>query len=159
MENNYTPIDLLDEERNLVRADHGKRLINYIVDLVFFYILMFVLGIVLSIIAPDFLENIANNADDLSLADRLLTLFLYGAYMGITEAIFKGKTLGKMITGTRAVNMDGTGISTQTALSRGLSKAVPFCAFSALGTPCNPWQDRWTNTMVIDEKKSEYGQA
>jgi hypothetical protein len=36
---------------------------------------------------------------------------------------------------------------------------VPFEAFSALGTPSYPWHDKWTRTVVIDEKasiKSEY---
>ena len=74
--------------------------------------------------------------------------------MSIVETLLKGKSIGKFITGTRAVNFDGSRISSGTAFTRGFSRAVPFCAFSAFGTPCNPWQDRWSDTMVIDEKKS-----
>jgi uncharacterized RDD family membrane protein YckC len=84
----------------------------------------------------------------------LISLIFYALYMGLVEGVFKGKSLGKLITGTKAVNMDGSKISFATAFARGCSRAVPFCVFSAFGTPCYPWQDKWTNTLVIDEKKS-----
>ena len=70
------------------------------------------------------------------------------------ETLFKGKSFGKLITGTRAVNLDGSLITVRTAMLRALSRAVPFDVFSALGTTCNPWHDKWTDTMVMDEKRS-----
>jgi uncharacterized RDD family membrane protein YckC len=145
--------DLLILENEYVRASGGKRFANYIIDVIVFYILILGVGVLLAIIAPDSLDALADDSPGVDLADRLITLALYGLYMGIIEAIFKGKSLGKLITRTRAVNLDGSRISTQTAFARGFSKAVPFCAFSALGTPCNPWQDKWTNSMVIDETR------
>jgi len=30
--------------------------------------------------------------------------------------------------------------------------AIPFNPLSALGSPCSPWHDRWSQTMVIEEK-------
>jgi uncharacterized RDD family membrane protein YckC len=72
--------------------------------------------------------------------------------MSIVEAIFKGRSIGKFITRTKAVNLDGSQLTTTAAFARGFSRAVPFCVFSALGNPCNPWQDRWTNTMVVDKQ-------
>jgi len=62
------------------------------------------------------------------------------------------KTLGKVFTNTRAINDDGSRISPKTAFLRCFSRFVPFEAFSALGNPSYPWHDRWTHTMVIDEK-------
>jgi uncharacterized RDD family membrane protein YckC len=73
-------------------------------------------------------------------------------YMGLVEAIFKGRSIGKLITSTVAVNEDGSRVSGQVALLRGLARAVPFNAFSALGSPCYPWHDRWTKTYVVDYK-------
>ena len=149
-----TTTDYLSLETELVRASTGQRFGNYLIDLVLFYVLFFAFGMVLVVISPSTLENIDTESTGFNLVDRLLTLLIYALYMGLVEGLFKGKSLGKLITGTRVVNMDGTKISFATAFARGCSRAVPFCAFSALGTPCNPWQDKWTNTMVIDEKKS-----
>ena len=83
-----------------------------------------------------------------------MSLLLYGIIMGTTEALTGGRSLGKLITGTRAVNADGSAISMQTAFWRGLCRAVPFEAFSALGSPSYPWHDKWTNTYVIDLRQS-----
>ena len=135
------------------RASTGKRLANYLIDLVLFYVLLFLLGIVLALVSPSFTDFVTNDRPGFGLLDRLITLLLYAVYMSIVEAVFHGKSLGKLITRTKAVNPDGSQISTAKAFERGFSRAVPFCAFSAFGDPCDPWQDRWTNTMVINEKK------
>jgi uncharacterized RDD family membrane protein YckC len=153
-QNPAAPQDLLDiYENNIVRADTGKRLANYIIDLVLFYVIAIGVGVVLAIVSPSTLDSL-DDTPSFGIVDRIITLFLYALYMFAQEALFKGKSLGKLITGTRAVNLDGSPISATTAFLRGLSRAVPFCAFSAFGSPCNPWQDRWTDTLVMDEKKS-----
>ncbi|MFC0181634.1 RDD family protein [Pseudarcicella hirudinis] len=137
----------LFEEVELTPASTVKRFINYLIDVILFYILMLVIGLSIALFIPSLIETMANiNA----FADRILTLVLFALYMSVTEAIFKGKSLGKLITGTRAVNLDGSEISLSTAFGRGFSRAVPLCVFSAFGNPCNPWQDRWTDTVVID---------
>lgn len=143
-----------NDDHALVQAGSGKRFANYLIDLVIFYLLVFLFGIFLGFVNPQTLDELDAQSNGFDLVGRLLSLLFYGLYMFVVEAIFKGKSLGKLITGTRAVNEDGTAISFQTALLRGLSRAVPFNAFSALGTPCYPWHDRWTKTYVIDEKES-----
>ena len=144
-----------DPEYHLVQASGGKRFANYIIDLLVFYALLFGTGVIIGLLNPVALDSISED-DSLgaSLLDRLVGIILYGLYMFVVEALFKGKSLGKLITGTRAVNEDGSNISAKTALLRGLSRAVPFNAFSALGTPAYPWHDKWTNSYVIDERES-----
>ena len=134
------------------RSSAGKRLANYLIDLVLFYVILFMLGFTLALLSPTFAGILTNERSDFGILDRLFTLLLYAVYMSAVEALFHGKSLGKLITKTKAVNMDGSQISTAKAFERGFSRAVPFCVFSALGNPSNPWQDRWTNTMVINEK-------
>ncbi len=146
--------DLLNFESTLVRATGGQRLANYLIDIASFYALFIILGIIIALVSPSTIENLDTDTGGFQLIDRLISLLLYAVYLGFAEAVLKGKTLGKLITGTRAVNLDGSKITASTAFSRGFSRAVPFCVFSALGSPCNPWQDKWTDTMVIDEKKS-----
>ncbi|HTE27916.1 RDD family protein [Flavitalea sp.] len=145
--------DILTPEDYRTRADTGKRFLNYLIDVLAFYALIIVVGMFLALSSPAIAESLAEtDTDNFALIDNLFTLVLYGLYMSAVEAIFKGKSLGKLITKTRAVNLDGSRISTSTAFARGFSRAVPFCVFSAFGSPCNPWQDKWTNTIVIDEK-------
>ena len=145
---------LADLQFDVVQASTGKRFANYLIDLVVFYILLFGLGVFLAL-SPSALEAL-QSLEENWLLDRLVWIVLYGIYMFAAEALFKGKTLGKAITGTRAVNEDGSRISIKTALLRGLSRMVPFNAFSAFGSPSYPWHDKWTNTYVIDEKASQH---
>jgi uncharacterized RDD family membrane protein YckC len=140
--NNYQEIDL-----NYCRASSGKRFANYIIDTIVFYIVAFGLGVVIGFLNPGLLVEV----DDLSL--RLVLLLFYGIVMFMTEAMSNGRSIGKLITGTRAVNNDGSDMSFQKAFVRNIVRAIPFNALSALGTPSTPWHDRWSDTMVIDEKK------
>jgi uncharacterized RDD family membrane protein YckC len=139
----------------LERASAGKRLLNLIIDSVVFYMLVFGFGMALGLLFPSFAEASEPETLSFKIVDRLISAIFYALYMGSLEVIFRGKSFGKFLTGTKAVNLDGSEISKTTAFQRGFSRAVPFCAFSALGSPCNPWQDRWTDTMVIDEKESQ----
>jgi uncharacterized RDD family membrane protein YckC len=146
--------DLLQFETRLVRAETGKRLANYIIDIIIYYVVLLGLVMLLAFISPETLDALMGDSPYTDLIDRLLTLILYGLFSGLMEAALKGKSIGKYITKTKVVNEDGSPITWNTAFKRGFSKAVPFCAFSALGSPCMPWQDTWTNTLVIDEKES-----
>jgi uncharacterized RDD family membrane protein YckC len=150
MQTETTVADLLTDEYFYDRAGIGKRFINYLVDIIVFFVVLMMIGVVLAFVAPAAIDNL----DEFNwFTDRILSLVLYAAYMSLVEIIFKGKSIGKFITRTRAVNFDGSRITARNAFGRGFSRAVPFCALSAFGTPCNPWQDKGTNTMVIEDKR------
>ena len=153
MQTYQTPEDQLTIEELYVRASAGKRLANYIIDIIVFYFLLITAGILIALVSPSSINDATAESAGINLMERILSLFIYAIYMAVVEAIFKGKSVGKFITKTRAVNLDGSTISTRTAILRAFSRAVPFCVFSAFGNPCDPWQDRWTNTMVIEEIK------
>lgn len=142
-------------EVNLVPASTGIRFANYIIDLISFYLLIIFWGVIVAIVNPQTIESLDYSSNDMgaSLLDRLVTLILFGLYIGFMEAIFGGKTLGKFITGTRAVNdYEGTNISAITAFKRGFCRMVPFEPFSAFSG--YPWHDKWTDTIVISERES-----
>lgn len=86
--------------------------------------------------------------------EQVMIIFLYGLYMSVVEALLKGKTVGKYITGTRAVTVTGFSINAKTAFTRGLIRIIPFEQFSILFNPSAPWHDKWSNSIVIDENKS-----
>ena len=162
MEPNESPAevkDLFDDmQYKLVQAGMGKRFLNYFIDAIVFGVLIFIALVVLATINPQTIESLIkkNETGDFSFVEQLLIQVIYGTYMFIVEALFKGKSLGKLITGTRAVRQDGTPVTVRDTQLRGLCRMVPFNAFSALGTPSYPWHDRWTKTYVIDEKLSRY---
>jgi uncharacterized RDD family membrane protein YckC len=138
-------------EVNLVLAGRGLRFANYIIDVIVFYAAIFAGGVVLGIFFPAAIENLS---DVNPLLDRIMALLLYGIYMGIIEVMTQGRSIGKYITGTKAVNYDGTNISAGTAFARGMSRAVPFDQFSAFGDPPSPWHDQWNKTHVVIIKAS-----
>jgi uncharacterized RDD family membrane protein YckC len=61
--------------------------------------------------------------------------------------LFRGYTLGKFITGTRAIRDDDDELTFKDALLRSLCRIVPLEVFSALAG--FPWHDRWTKTKVV----------
>ncbi|HEY6956391.1 MAG TPA: RDD family protein [Flavisolibacter sp.] len=144
---------LLDIQPELVQANTGKRLANYFVDLVAFYAVFFLLAVGYFAVSANASNDTGFNAGTEFLL-RLFAFLLYGLFMGLLEGVFKGRSLGKLITGTKVVNEDGTDISFSTAMARGFSRIVPFEPFSALGNPSYPWHDRWNKTYVIDVRQS-----
>jgi len=153
MQTEQVETHLLDVESTLIRASTGKRFANYIIDVLLFYAIVVGVGIAIVLFSPVTADSLGDSSP-ITVMDRIIGLVLYAVFMSLVEGLFKGKSLGKLITGTRAVNLDGSKISFRKAFARGFSRAVPFSAFTAFGTPCDPIQDSWTHTMVIDEKQS-----
>ncbi len=134
-------------------AGHGKRLANYIVDVLVFYILILSIGVVYGFLialggingSPEDFENIN------PFLNLLISVSIQLSYYTLMEYKL-GKSIGKFITGTMVVNQFGEKVTFKTALLRSLSRKVPFEAFSLLGTPPRGWHDSWTDTFVVDEK-------
>lgn len=145
---NYNITTSEEIDYDYCRAGSSLRLANYVIDMIFFYLLMFTMGIIIGIFKPEVLDIIDNG-----LMARLISLIFYGVIMSFIEAMFNGKSIGKLITGTKAINLDGSDISFGKAFSRNMIRAIPFNALSAFGTPCNPWHDKWSDTMVVEDKK------
>jgi uncharacterized RDD family membrane protein YckC len=147
------PEDLFVNEPQLVPASHGKRLVNYVVDqLTCIFLILFIMLAIRS-------TNLALGDAILArlttgFAGNLTITFFYALFMSIQESLLGGKTLGKLITRTRAVEEDGSRLSAEKAFLRNLIRCVPFNPLSALGRPARPWHDRWSHTMVVDEDQS-----
>ena len=147
--------DLLTEfEINLQQASTGKRFANWLIDIIVYYVLavFFVVVTMPSLVRPRTVYG--EDRSDRELQIDFVALVIYIAYFALLETLTKGRTIGKMITGTRAVQENGRPITAKIAFLRALSRVVPFEPFSALGSPSHPWHDRWTGTYVIDEKAS-----
>lgn len=135
------------------KASKGIRLANYIIDIIALMIINFFLSLI-SIL----LYNITSNSfffyfynNNSFLWEYMMGTFIASMYYFVWEHFSGGKTLGKLITNTKAVSIDGTSPTTTQILYRSLCRAVPFNALSFFGQ--NGWHDSWTETRVINIRK------
>lgn len=149
MEESSAPIDLLydvEDELRLEPASTGQRFINFIVD----YIIA--IGVYYGII---FLLAVIGAVDENSLlltpfVNLLFSVVIMVFTYTLIEFLSKGKSLGKLITKTRAVKNNGSHLTFKDALLRSLIRFVPFEPFSGFGT--YTWHDQWTDTIVSKEQ-------
>jgi uncharacterized RDD family membrane protein YckC len=149
--------NLFDDHVEHTMATQGQRFLNWLIDNLFMRFALslatgYLLGYILMALAPEFLTKVAYEIDGEKtwrfwLLSFLLGYFNYIVYYTICEKGFKGYTLGKLITGTRAIRMDGQELTLKDAFLRSLSRMVPFEAFSGFSE--QPWHDKWTKTTVI----------
>lgn len=144
---------LQDIEQELSSQQDAKvelRFLNYIIDLISFYAIV-IAGVVLVALTAyggEVFEMIARLSD---FSDFVLLHVFYGFYMLVVEGVFKGKTLGKLITGTRVVHQYTDTFSWRDAFRRGVMRMIPLEYFTAcVGSP---FHDQWTETRVIKEKR------
>ncbi len=159
-ENTSQQADLFHDYVEHKRASTGQRFVNFIVDNLFmsFGLSQFterLAGFIIGQFFPDFglrqvtSEGFERDMTDIFLLSYAVGIFNYLFYYTICEKAFKGYTLGKLISGTRAIREDGNELSFKDALLRSLCRLVPFEVFSGFATP---WHDSWTNTTVIQAR-------
>ena len=141
------------EQRPTFYADPGKRFLNFLLDLIVYYAGTFVMGIILGLIwgvtSPDTLYMLDDNTGWGNLIWIFVSMFTYLGVYTLMEGTTKGKSLGKLVTKTRAVKEDGSPITWGDAFKRSLCRLIPFEVFS--GFSRKPWHDGLTNTKVIEE--------
>lgn len=150
-------VNLFDNDIQYTEASLGQRFLNWLIDNLFMrfalsYASGYAVGYLLLAIAPDFLMEIAYGERGWrfwTLA-YIVGVFNYVVYYTICEKAFKGYTLGKLLTGTRAIRNDGGELTFKDAILRSLSRIVPFEVLSAFGS--RPWHDSWTDTIVIKSR-------
>lgn len=151
MDNEILDFDSIrDEGLNLVPASKGKRFANFLIDYLVIFVVLFGLTMFELMGAEDDGEIGTN------LMDRLIGMLIYASYYLLLEGLWGGKTIGKLVTNTRTVNLDGSAPDFKTILNRSFSRIVPFEAFSFLGSKPDGWHDRWSDTMVINLKESTF---
>ncbi|WP_281238728.1 RDD family protein [Flavobacterium praedii] len=134
----------------------GKRFLNYIIDIIFYVIIIFLISFVVAIIAAllgltDLLYWMENMSD---MQSNLIAIVVMFTYYIITEGIF-GRSLAKFITGTIVVDEYGEKPSFSDILKRTFCRLIPFDAFSYLGNSGRGWHDSISDTYVVDKKELE----
>jgi uncharacterized RDD family membrane protein YckC len=138
-------------------ATLGQRFLNFLIDnFAMQYGLAYLTGLllayVLMAVAPETASLLFSDEESVQmlLTGYAICIFNYLIYYTFCEKVFRVYTLGKLITGTRAVKEDGGELTLRDAFLRTLSRIVPFEPFSAFGN--NPWHDSWTKTMVVKSR-------
>ena len=158
-ENNTQPGEpALANELNLsipyTPATQGQRFLNWLIDNLLMrfglsYLSGIIVGFLMAKLFPEYAIRVVYSEDksDLILIGLIIVIFNYLVYYTFCEKVFKGYTLGKLITGTRAIRDDGQELTFKDAFLRTVSRLVPFEVFS--GFADKPWHDSWTKTMVV----------
>lgn len=149
--------DLFTEEELFTyeSASTGQRFLNYLIDGIAMqyglsYASGYLIGKIASIISPQWAYDTfvtRQNSFDVLFSMYLVSILNFLVYYTFCELLFKGRTLGKLVTGTRAVREDGKELTLKDAFLRTASRVVPFEPLSAFGG--YPWHDKWTKTLVI----------
>ena len=140
----YSVFDEMSLERGKIEyASRWQRFFNYFVDSIAAFICSFIVTVILTMVTP------LADADEtlLGLFAIAFMMFCVPAYYIIFEGASNGRTLGKIITGTRVVKEDISPITWRDAFLRSLIRLVPFEPLSTFAR--RPWHDKWSETMVI----------
>lgn len=129
-------------------ATVGQRLANYLIDVIIFYIVIFIILVPLIIGMAS--SGNAENAGGFIAITYLVTFGLFFAYYIFMEG-GKGKTIGKMATKTKVITTDGTPMTFGKAALRTICRIVPF-EFISVFLDTSMWHDKWSSTRVVKDK-------
>ncbi|SEM15347.1 RDD family protein [Chryseobacterium taichungense] len=130
----------------------GNLIIDRIVVLILFMMFGFFASLSYEIFGIEYFINLATALGAVNkFMDIVITSTVYFLYALLMEYFTKGRTVGKFITGTRAISTDGTEPTFMDYFIRNISRLVPFDALSFLGGG-NGWHDSWSDTRVINIK-------
>ena len=139
-------------------ASTGKRLANYLIDtiatIILVFLLAFTMGVVLALVAPDALVIFE---DDNIFVNYLFSFVAGSIYFLLIEGV-TGRSLGKLITNTKVVDMEGNKPDFGTIFVRTLCRFIPFDAFSYLGSDAVGWHDQISKTRVVEIAPQPYSQ-
>lgn len=145
------PLDVAAPAAELVQATRGRRFANFVIDTLCYYLLSAVAGFVYVIYL------VVTRGEQALQGEPISTLESYA--IGISASLFYyvsleglfGRTLGKLITGTRVVREDGAPLTLGTVLKRSLARFIPFEPFSFFGIEETPrgWHDTLSKTLVV----------
>lgn len=124
-------------------AGRWQRFFNFVIDYLCFVGLAFIIGFMVAVGGGD-----AGLQMMKSIPDLVFGVALMAVYYIVLEGVF-GRTLGKIVTGTRVVTVDGHKPSLPKIIGRSLLRFIPFEALTFFGPNGRGWHDRLSGTRVI----------
>lgn len=132
-------------------VSQGVRFGYFLIDVVFFYIITFIVGMLIGIIVVA-TGNVEALRPDSTLiqAVNYIGYPIFFLYYAISEGL-GGTTLGKLICGYTVIDEYANKVSFSKALLRTVCRYIPFESFSCFGE--RGWHDTLSKTYVV--KRSE----
>ncbi|WP_294674289.1 RDD family protein [uncultured Fluviicola sp.] len=132
-------------------VSQGVRFGYFLIDVVFFYIITFIVGMLIGIIVVA-TGNVEALRPDSTLIGVLnyIGYPIFFLYYAISEGL-GGATLGKLICGYTVIDEHANKVSFSKALLRTVCRYIPFESFSCFGE--RGWHDTLSKTYVV--KRSE----
>lgn len=127
----------IEEKTEYQNAGQGRRFINFLID---YYIVSWSLTFLAGYLFP--------YSDEITL--WVISLLFIVLYFFLFET-FTGKTLGKLITGTRVLNLLDEKPSAGQVLIRTFCRFIPFDAFSYFSSRPVGWHDSISKTYVAEK--------
>jgi len=121
--------------------------VNFATDLLVYLVVLLIVFIIITVIAT---HGDGSTFKITGIRAVLLTMANYFATNFLMEGLSKGRSLGKVITRTVAVNKDLSRIGWKQAFMRSLCRLIPIEPLSGLGG--FPWHDEFTKTIVIRKR-------
>lgn len=142
----------VENEMILIPASKGLRFANLLIDIVSFYVIGIVIGLVFGALALSNNTTLDESTMGSGFGRALLIQYLISftivvAYYTLMEVLSKGRTIGKFLTGTKAVSKTGADLTWKQGFIRSVCRIIPFEAFSILFGEA--WHDSLSNTVVI----------
>ncbi len=132
------------ESTAIVPAERWRRFVNLIVDYFGFFAVGIVIGAILGATGGMDAVNKLQNPGMQYLLGFVIMLIYYVPL----EALF-GRTLGKLVTGTKVVDENGNPPTWGKAFGRTLCRFIPFEAFSFFKSDARGWHDSIPKTYVV----------
>ena len=123
------------------------RFANYIIDRILIFGLNIGVIVLIAQYDPFFILNMGK------VEEYLIGGLFFVVYYIVLESTTQA-SIGKLITGTKVVNMKGEKPSFGQIIGRSFARLIPFEAFSFLGSGAIGWHDTMTKTRVV--KKTEF---
>jgi uncharacterized RDD family membrane protein YckC len=142
----------MPENELAILASRAQRFGTYILDYIFVILFSCIIGVMLGVFLGLTGIKLDLESKVTELIFGVIAVFIYYFF----QEAFWGKTLGKLIIGTKILNNDYTKVSVKNAFARTICRFIPFEAFSFLGGDSKPqgWHDKLSNTIVVLERKN-----
>ena len=126
-------------------ASKGTRFLNYIIDYAIIMIVLITLMVLYFVSVGPNGYDFENESD---LKFYVFTYAIYFIYYFLFE-YFTGRTIGKLLTKTKVVTIEGEKPDVGTTIGRTFCRFIPFEAFSFFGSESDGWHDKFSKTMVV----------